>query len=102
MGHIKRSPRFCAYFCSVLFLNNAKLSFDQEGREDARPARCNTSAIDENVEDVKKIDFGNRRVTIRLAEDVCISTGLCHSIFSGVSGVKHEAAKFVSKSLNFD
>ena len=45
----------------------------------------------------------NRRITIReVAEDVGISIGLCHAIFSDILGLKRVAAKFVAKLLNFD
>lgn len=78
-----------------------------EGREDvnddARPGRPSTSTTDENVEAVKKIVMENRRITIReVAEDVGISVGSCHAIFSDVLGMKRVAAKFVPKLLNFD
>jgi len=45
----------------------------------------------------------NYGITIReVAEDVGISVGLCHAIFSEILGIKRVAAKFVSKLLNFD
>ena len=44
----------------------------------------------------------NRRITIREdAEDVSISVGSCHAIFSNVLGMKHVVVKFVRKLLNF-
>ena len=75
-----------------------------EGREDvnddARPGRPSTSTTDENVEAVKNIVKKNRRITIReVAEDVGISVGSCHEIFSDVLGMKRVAAKFVPKLL---
>ncbi|XP_025262232.1 protein GVQW3-like [Camponotus floridanus] len=78
-----------------------------EGREDvnddARPGRPSTSTTDDNVEAVKKIVMENRRIIIReVAEDVGISVGSCHAIFSGVLGMQRVAAKFVPKLLNFD
>ena len=52
---------------------------------------------------MKKIVMENRRITIReVAEDVGISVGLCHAIFSDILGLKRVAAKFVPKLLNFD
>jgi len=59
----------------------------QDGREDAndepRSGRPSTSTTDENVQAVKKIVSENRRITIReVAEDVGISLGSCHEIFS--------------------
>ena len=45
----------------------------------------------------------NRRITIREdAEDVSISVGSCHAIYSDVLGMKCVVAKFVPKLLNFD
>ena len=78
-----------------------------EGREevndDARPGRPSTSTTNENTEAVKKIVMENRRITIReVAEDVSISVGSCHAIFTDILGLKRVAAKFVPKLLNFD
>lgn len=69
-----------------------------EGREDvnddARPGRPSTSTTDENIEAVKKIVKKNRRITIReVAEDVGISVGSCHELFSDVLGMKRVAAE---------
>ncbi|XP_046964592.1 uncharacterized protein LOC124533404 [Vanessa cardui] len=62
-----------------------------------------TSTSEENIEAAKKIVLENRRVTIReVAEDVGISIGSCHTIFSDILGMKRVAAKFVSKLLNFE
>ena len=71
-----------------------------EGREevndDARPGRPSTSTTSENTEAVQKIVMENRRITIReVAEDVGISVGSCHAIFSDILGLKRVAAKFV-------
>jgi len=79
----------------------------QDGREDAndepRSGRPSTSTTDENVQAVKKIVLENRRITIReVAEDVGISLGSCHEIFSNVLGMSRVSAKFVPKLLNFD
>ena len=78
-----------------------------EGREevndDARPGRPSTSTTSENTEAVKKIVMENRRITTReVAEDVGISVGSCHAIFSDILGLKRVAAKFVLNLLNFD
>ena len=77
----------------------------QDGREDAndepRSGRPSTSTTDENVQAVKKIVLENRRITIReVAEDVGISLGSCHEIFSNILGMRRvsevcsEIAKF--------
>ena len=66
-------------------------------------SRPNTSTTDESIEAVKKMILNNRRITIReVAEDVGISFGSCQKIFTDVLGIKREAAKIVSKLLNFE
>ena len=46
--------------------------------------------------------MNDRRITIReVADDVGISIGSCHEIFR-MLGMKHVAAKFVIKLLNFE
>ncbi|XP_050528011.1 protein GVQW3-like [Daktulosphaira vitifoliae] len=79
----------------------------QDGREDAndepRSGRPSTSTTDENVKAVKKIVLENRRITIReVAEDVGISVGSCHEVFSDILGMRRVSAKIVPKLLNFD
>ncbi|XP_018051304.1 PREDICTED: putative uncharacterized protein FLJ37770 [Atta colombica] len=75
----------------------------EDVNDDARPGRPSTSTTDENVEEVKKIVMENRRITIReIAEDVGISVGSRHAIFSDLLDMKRVAAKFVPKLLNFD
>ena len=79
----------------------------QVGREDVeddeRPGRLSTSTIDENVEKMKKMVMNDRRIIIReVADEVGISIGSCHEIFSNVLGMKRVAAKFVPKLLNFE
>ncbi|MCP6711290.1 helix-turn-helix domain-containing protein, partial [Klebsiella pneumoniae] len=76
----------------------------QEGREDTndepRSGRPSTSTTDENVEEVKKIVLGNRRITIReIADDIGISFGSCQSILTGVLDMRRVSAKFVPKLL---
>ena len=72
----------------------------QDGREDLeddeRPGRPSTSTTDENVKKVKEMVMNDCRITIReVADDVGISIGSCHEIFSNVLGMKRVAAKFV-------
>jgi len=79
----------------------------QEGRENVndepRSGRPSTSKTDENVQEVKKIVFKNRRITIReIADDLNISFGSCQSILTDVLGMTRVSAKFVPKLLNFD
>ncbi|KAG5333234.1 SETMR methyltransferase, partial [Acromyrmex charruanus] len=78
-----------------------------EGREDVndeeRAGHPSTSTTDENIDEVKKIVLANRRITVReVAEDLNISIGSCHSIFTNDLGMRRVAAKFVPKLLNFD
>ena len=71
--------------------------------DDARPGRPSMSTTNENTEAVTKIIMENRQITIReVAEDIGISVGSCHAIFSDILGLKRVAAKFVPKLLNFD
>ena len=79
----------------------------QDGREDVeddeRPGRPSTSTTDENVGKVKEMVMNDRRITIReVADDVGISIGSRHGIFSNVLGMKRVAAKSVPKLLNFE
>ncbi|KAG5317259.1 MOS1T transposase, partial [Pseudoatta argentina] len=64
-----------------------------EGREDVndeeRAGRPSTSTTDENIDKVKKIVLANRRITVReVAEDLNISIGLYHSIFTNDLGMR--------------
>ena len=44
----------------------------------------------------------NRQITIKeVAEDVGISVGSCHAIFSDILGLKRVAAKFVTRQCLF-
>lgn len=52
---------------------------------------------------MKKIVIENCQITIRkVSEDVGISVGSCHAIFSDVLGMNFMAAKFVLKFLNLE
>ena len=79
-----------------------------EGPEDVndeeRAGRPNTSTIDENIDEVKKIlvVLVNRLISVREdAEDLNISIGSCHSIFTNELGMARAVAKFVPKLPNF-
>ena len=75
----------------------------EDGEDDERPGRSSTSTTDENVEKVKEMVMNDRRITIReVADDVGISIGSCHEIFSNVLGMKRVAANFIPKLLNFE
>ncbi|UYV73990.1 JRKL, partial [Cordylochernes scorpioides] len=78
-----------------------------EGREDVndeeRAGRPSTSTTDEKINKVEKMILANRRITVRkVAEDLNISIGSCHSIFINDLGMRRVAAKFVPKLLNCD
>ena len=71
--------------------------------DEERAGRPSTSTTDENIDEVKKIVLANRRITVReVAENLNISIGSCHSIFSNDLGMRRVAVKFVPKLLNFD
>ena len=79
----------------------------QDSREDVeddeRPGRPSISTTDENMKKIKEMVMNDRRITIReVADDVGMSIGSCHEIFSNVLGMKRVAAKFVPKLLNFE
>ncbi|XP_046975163.1 protein GVQW3-like [Vanessa cardui] len=87
---------------SVYKWYNRFINGREDFEDDERPGVAITSTSEENIEAAKKIVLKNRRVTIReVAEDVGISIGSCHTIFSEVLGMKRVAAKFVPKLLNF-
>ena len=69
-----------------------------------RRIACRTPEhVSENIDEVKKIVLANRRITVRkVAEDLNISIGSCHSIFTNDLGMIRVAAKFVPKLLYFD
>ena len=70
--------------------------------DEERAGRPSTSTTDENIYEVKKIVLVNRRITVtEVAEDLNISIGSCHSIFTNDLLMKRIAAKFVAKLLNF-
>ena len=79
----------------------------QDGREDVeddeRPGRPSTSTTDENVEKVKEMIMNDRRITIReVADNVGISIGSCHEIFSNVLGIyETRGSKICSKIIGF-
>ena len=73
-----------------------------EGRKDAndekRVGGPSTPTTDENIDEVKKIVLVNCRITVReVAEDLIISLGSCHSIFTNDLGMSRVAAIFVPK-----
>lgn len=74
----------------------------REGRcwDDEPPGGTTTSRSEQNIETVKKIVLANRRIPIRkVAEDIDISIGSCHSIASNVLGMELVSAKSVGTSV---
>ena len=66
-----------------------------------RAGRTSTSTTHKNIDEVKKIELANRRITVReVAEDLNISIGLCRSIFTINLAMRRVAAKFAQKLLN--
>ena len=71
--------------------------------DEDRAGRPSTSTTDKNIDEVKKKALTNRRITVRkVAENLNISIGSCHSIFTHNLGMRRVAAKFVPKLLKFD
>jgi len=76
----------------------------KEGRmsigEDPRPGRPSTSTNDDHVDRVRAVISVNRRLTVReVADEVGISIGSCHQIFTEKLTMRHVSAKFVPRLL---
>jgi hypothetical protein len=72
----------------------------KEGRmlvgEDPRPGRASTSTNDDHVERVRAVICGNCRLTVQeVADEVGISIGPCHQIFTEKLQMHCVSAKFV-------
>jgi len=71
--------------------------------EDTRPGRLSTSTNDDHVEKVHAVIRGNCRLTVReVADEVGISKGSCHLIFTENFQLCHVSAKFVLRLLTND
>jgi len=71
--------------------------------EDPRPWRPSTSTDDDNVERVRAVIRGNRRLTVREVDDeVGISTGSCHQILTEKLQMRRVSAKFLPRLLTDD
>ena len=69
---------------------------------DAGPGRASVSTTVENVEAVKKLILGDRRITIReVVDDVDISFASCQAIFTNVLCMKYAVGVIVPKLLHF-
>ena len=71
--------------------------------EDPRPGRHSTSTNDDHVETVRAVIHGNRRLTVReVADEVGISIGSCHQIFTEKLQMRRVRAKFMLRLLTDD
>jgi len=71
--------------------------------EDPRPGRPSTSTNNDHVERVHAVICGNRRLTVReVADEVDISTGSCHQIFTEKLQMHRVNAKFMLCLLTDD
>jgi len=76
----------------------------KEGRmavgEDPRPGRPSTTTNDDHVDRVLTVIRGNRCLTVReVADEVGISRGSCHQIFTGKLQMRRVSAKVVPRWL---
>ena len=71
--------------------------------EDLRPERPSTSTNDEHVDRVRAAIRGNLRLTVReVADEVGISVGSCHQMFTEKLQMCCISAKFVPRLLTDD
>jgi len=71
--------------------------------EDPRPGRHSTSINDDHVERVRAVIRGNRRLTVReFADEVGISIGPCHQMFTEKLQMRRVSATFVPHLLTGD
>jgi len=71
--------------------------------EDPRPGRTSTSTNDDHVDRVRAVIHGNRRLTVpEAADEVGISRGSCHQIFTEKRQMRRVSAKFVPYLLTDD
>jgi len=64
--------------------------------EDPRPGRPSISTNDDLVERVRAVIRGNHHLTVQeVADEVGISVGSCHQIFTEKLHMHHVSAKFV-------
>jgi len=81
------------------FLKRAELSVG----EDPRPGRPFTSTNDDHVERIRTVILLNRRLTAReVADEVSISIGSCHQIFTAKLYMRRVSAEFVPRLLTGD
>jgi AraC-like DNA-binding protein len=62
---------------------------------DPRPGRPSTSTNDQHVERIRAVFRGNRRLTVReVADELGISVGSCHQIFTEELRMRRVSAQF--------
>jgi len=79
----------------------------KEGRmsvgEDSRLERPSTSTNEDHVETVRAVTRRNRRLTVReVADEVGVSIGSCHQIFTEKLQMRRVSVKFASRLLTDD
>ena len=68
--------------------------------EDSRPGRPSTATNDDHVERVRAVIRGSCRLTVReVADEVDMSIGSCHQIFTEKLQMHRVSAKFVPRLL---
>jgi len=71
--------------------------------EYARPGRPSTSTNGDHVDRVRAVIRGNRRLTVReVADEVGISIGSCHQVFTEKLQTRRVIAKFMPRLLTDD
>ena len=71
--------------------------------EDPRPGRPSTSTNDDHVDRVRALIRGNRRLTVRdVVDEVGISIGSCHQIFTEKLQMRRVSVKFEPRLLTDD
>jgi histone-lysine N-methyltransferase SETMAR len=71
--------------------------------EDPKPGRSSTPTNDDHVERIRAVIRGNRRLTVRkIAEEVGISIGSCHQVFTEKLQMRRASAKYVPRLLTDD
>jgi len=71
--------------------------------EDPRPGRPSTSTNDDHVERVRAVISGDRRLTVReVADQVGISIGSCHQIFTVKLHMRRVSTKLVPRLFTDD
>lgn len=96
LWHVVKLP-----WTEVTFIGGTKCTQDRaDVNDEERAGLPSTSTTDENIDEVKKIALAIHRIVREISEDLSISIGSCHSIFT--NDLRPVAVKFMPKLLNFD